>query len=63
MQLIGEPVETVLSSAELTALLAAIGFQLADDSDTEDWWRELCDNNERKPLITYERLALATLHA
>jgi methyltransferase (TIGR00027 family) len=62
MQLIGEPVETALSSAELAALLAAIGFQLAHDSDTEDWWRELCDNNERKPLITYERLALATLH-
>jgi methyltransferase (TIGR00027 family) len=59
MRLIGEPVETTLSTDQIRALLNDAGFELEHDSDTQDWWRELCDPQTRRPAVTYERLALA----
>ncbi len=58
LALIGEPLRTPLTPADMAQLLAAAGFAVQEDSDTRDWAAAL--SPQRKPLLTYERLVLAT---
>jgi methyltransferase (TIGR00027 family) len=59
MRLIGEPFHSTFSREQMRLLLQTAGFELQHDTDTHDWARELCRDSTRKPLIAYERLAVA----
>jgi methyltransferase (TIGR00027 family) len=59
MRALGEPLETALPPAGIAGLLRNEGFEVEHDSDTRDWWRQLCPPGTREPLIVYERLVSA----
>jgi methyltransferase (TIGR00027 family) len=59
MQLIGEPLQTVMTPREVAELLGGAGLRVVEDSDTGDWARTLCPDGSRTPSMPYERLALA----
>jgi methyltransferase (TIGR00027 family) len=59
LRLIGEPLQTVLTPADVAALLRGAGFDVTQDSDTHDWARVLSPENvQAAARVQYERLAL-----
>jgi methyltransferase (TIGR00027 family) len=59
MRALGEPLETPLPAEGIAGLLHGEGFMVEHDSDTRDWWRQLCPEGTREPMIAYERLVTA----
>jgi methyltransferase (TIGR00027 family) len=59
MRALGEPLQTPLPPEGIAGLLRNEGFSVEHDSDTRDWWQQLCPPASRRPLIVYERLVSA----